>query len=115
MMASPSTSSTVLGLNFRRIFFDGASNFTTRESLVTHPREVKDSNEPSGRASHAPTIEDVCGTAQAHGSNANETVIVDEVDEDAALPLSWQNDTSPDQRNKKSCVFGSISDFQLIA
>ncbi|PPR82398.1 hypothetical protein GOBAR_AA38315 [Gossypium barbadense] len=76
---------------------------------------VKDSNEPSGRASHAPTIEDVCGTAQAHGSNANETVIVDEVDEDAALPLSWQNDTSPDQRNKKSCVFGSISDFQLIA
>ncbi|MBA0554629.1 hypothetical protein Golob_013723 [Gossypium lobatum] len=74
----------LLDLNFRRIFFDGASNSTTRESLVTHPREVKDNNEPSGRAGHAPTIEGVCGTAQAHGSNANEAVIVDEVDEDVA-------------------------------
>ncbi|MBA0852997.1 hypothetical protein Goshw_012295 [Gossypium schwendimanii] len=72
----------LLDLNFRRIFFDGASNSTTRESLVTHPREVKDNNEPSGRAGHAPTIEGLCGTAQAHGSNANEAVIVDEVDED---------------------------------
>lgn len=40
--------------------------------LVNHPREVKDSNEPSGRAAHAPTIEDICGATQAHGSNANE-------------------------------------------
>ncbi|MBA0646659.1 hypothetical protein Goklo_014606 [Gossypium klotzschianum] len=75
----------LLDLNFRRIFFDGASDSTTRESLVTHPREVKDSNEPSGRAGHAPTIEGVCETAQAHGSNANEAVIVDEVDEDVTV------------------------------
>ncbi|XVF10666.1 hypothetical protein REPUB_Repub07fG0202100 [Reevesia pubescens] len=90
--------------NFRRSFFDGASDFTTREPLVTHPREVrevpievKDSNEPSGHSGHAPVIEDVSETAQAHGPILNETVIIDEVDEDSTMQPSRQNDTSHDQ------------------
>ncbi|XWS61826.1 hypothetical protein CRYUN_Cryun07bG0158500 [Craigia yunnanensis] len=94
----------ILDPNFRRSFFDGASDITTHEPLFTHPREVrevpievKDSNEPSGHSGHAPAINDVSETAQAHGPNTNETVIIDEVEEDSTLQPRWQNDNSHDQ------------------
>ena len=90
--------------NFRKSFFDGASDFTTREPLVTHPREVRevpievnDSNEPSGHSGHTPAIEDASETAQVHGRNTNETVLIDEVDEDSTVQPRRQNDHSPDQ------------------
>ncbi|XWS38412.1 hypothetical protein CRYUN_Cryun19dG0129000 [Craigia yunnanensis] len=90
-----------LDRDFRRSFFDGASDFTTREPLVTHPREVreipievKDSNEPSGRSGHVPAIKDVSETAQARGPNTHETVIIDEVNEDSTVQPRRQNDNS---------------------
>ncbi|XP_022719984.1 plant UBX domain-containing protein 8-like [Durio zibethinus] len=106
----------ILDPNSHRSFSDGASAFTTCEPLVTHAREaievpiedkrearevpveVKDRNEPSGHSGHAPAIEGVSETAQAHGLNTNETVIIDEVDEDSTVQPRWQNDNSHDQR-----------------
>ncbi|XWS48967.1 hypothetical protein CRYUN_Cryun13aG0122900 [Craigia yunnanensis] len=106
----------ILDPYFHRRFFDGASDFTTREPLVTHPREVrevpievKDSNEPSG---HAPAIEDVSETAQAHGPNTNETVIIDEVDEDSTVQPRRQNDNSRDQHVTPSApAFDNLPDY----
>ncbi|KAK8658131.1 hypothetical protein V6N13_036343 [Hibiscus sabdariffa] len=109
----------LLDPNFRRSFFDGVSDFTTREPLVTHPREVReipievrDSNEPSHRSGHAPVIEDVSETAQAHGPNSNETVIIDEVDEDSIMPPHQPNNPSPDQHVTPSApVFDNLPDY----
>ncbi|XWS49888.1 hypothetical protein CRYUN_Cryun12cG0041700 [Craigia yunnanensis] len=105
--------------NFRRSFFDGASDFTTREPLVTHPREVrevpiefKDSNEPSGRSGHAPAIEDVSQTAPAHGPITHETVITDEVDEDSTVQPRRQNDNSHDRYVTPSApAFDNLQDY----
>ncbi|XP_039058957.1 plant UBX domain-containing protein 8-like [Hibiscus syriacus] len=65
---------------------------------VTRPREVreapievKNSNELSSHSGNAPADEDVSETAQAHGHNVHETVIIDEVYEDSAVQ---QNDNS---------------------
>ncbi|XP_022736465.1 plant UBX domain-containing protein 8-like [Durio zibethinus] len=89
--------------SFHRSFLDSASDFTTRAPLVTHPREVrevpieaKDSSERSDHSGHAPAIEDVSETAQAHGPNTHETVIIDEVDEDSTVQPNQQNDNSHD-------------------
>ncbi|XVF13196.1 hypothetical protein REPUB_Repub08aG0187300 [Reevesia pubescens] len=111
----------LLDPNFRRSFFDGTSDFTTHEPLVTHPREVrevpievKDSNDSSDRSGHAPAIEDVSETAQAHGPYTNETVIIDEVDEDSTVQPSRQNDTSQDQHVTaipSAPVFGNLPDY----
>ncbi|MBA0835135.1 hypothetical protein Goarm_007434 [Gossypium armourianum] len=109
----------LLDPNFRRRFFDGVSDFTTREPLVTHPREVrevpievKDSSEPSSRSGHAPFIEDVSETAPAHEPITNETIIVDEVDEDSTMLPSQQNNPSRDQHVTPSApVYDNLPDY----
>ncbi|GMJ06187.1 hypothetical protein like AT4G23040 [Hibiscus trionum] len=109
----------LLDPNFRRSFFDGVSDLTTREPLVTHPREVrevpiefKDSNEPSNRSGHAPVIEDVSETAQAHGPNSNETVIIDEVDDDSTMLPRQLNNPSCNQHVIPSApVFDNLPDY----
>lgn len=106
----------VLDPNFPRSLFDATSDFTTHEPLVTHPRvvrevpiEVKDSNEPSG---HAPTIVDVSDTVEAHGSYTNETVIIDEVDEDTTAQPGVQNDNSQDQHVAPTApAFDNLPDY----
>ncbi|XP_010529545.1 PREDICTED: plant UBX domain-containing protein 8 [Tarenaya hassleriana] len=74
----------LLESNFGRSFFEN-DPLVSHAPFVTHPREVrqipievKDSSEPSGRSSDAPTIEDVSGTAHAQGSAVQGTVIIDE-------------------------------------
>ncbi|GMI96220.1 hypothetical protein like AT4G11740 [Hibiscus trionum] len=71
------------------------------DPLVTHPREVraapvevKNSNELSGNSSNASAFEDVSETAQAHGLNSHETVIINEADEDSTVHPMQQNDNS---------------------
>ncbi|XVF52827.1 hypothetical protein PTKIN_Ptkin05aG0050000 [Pterospermum kingtungense] len=99
---------------FHRSFFDDASDFTTHEPMVTHPREVrevpievKDSNEPSG---HAPVIEDVSETAQAHGPNTRDAVIIDEADEDSTVQPRRQNNNSHDGQVTPR-VFDDLPDY----
>lgn len=82
----------LLDPNFGRSMFDSGTDFTSRAPFVSHPREVreipievKDGNEQSGRSGSAPTIEDVTETAQAHGPEIHDTVIVDE-DGDEDIP-----------------------------
>ncbi|KAE8683803.1 Plant UBX domain-containing protein 8 [Hibiscus syriacus] len=109
----------LLDPNFRRSFFNGVSDFTTCEPSVAHPREVreipieaKDSNEPSNHSGHAPVIEDVSETAQAHGPNSNETAIIDEVDEDSTMPPRELNNPSWDQRVTPTApVFDNLPDY----
>ncbi|XVF51549.1 hypothetical protein PTKIN_Ptkin04bG0193500 [Pterospermum kingtungense] len=109
----------ILDPNFRRNFFNGVSDFSTREPLVTHPREVrevpievKDSNQPSGHSGHAPVIEDVSETAQAHGSNTNETIIIDEVDEDSNVQPRLRNDNSHGQHvTPNAPIFDDLPDY----
>ncbi|KAE8671551.1 Plant UBX domain-containing protein 13 [Hibiscus syriacus] len=109
----------LLDSNFYRSFFDGASDFTTREPSVTHPREVReipievnDSNEPSNHSGHAPVIEDVSETEKAHEPNSNETVIIDEVDEDSTMLPRQLNNPSQDQRVTPSApVFDNLPDY----
>ncbi|GMI71708.1 hypothetical protein like AT4G11740 [Hibiscus trionum] len=89
--------------------------------LVTHPREVrelptevKNSNELSGHSGNAPASEAVSGTAQAHGPNSHETVIIDEVDENSAVQSMWQNDNtvSNDQHDTPSApAFEDFPDY----
>ncbi|XP_043692053.1 plant UBX domain-containing protein 8 [Telopea speciosissima] len=81
----------LLDPNFGRSFFEsrGASEFSSRAPFVSHPREVreipievKDVNDQPGHSGPAPTIEDVTGTAYAHGPETHGRVIIDdEVDE----------------------------------
>ncbi|KAE8712870.1 Plant UBX domain-containing protein 8 [Hibiscus syriacus] len=109
----------LLDPNFRRSFFDGVSDFTTREPFVTHPREVRevpievrDSNEPSHHSGHAPVIEDVSEIAQAHGPNSNEIVVIDEVDEDSTTLPHQPNNPSRDQHVTPSApVFDNLPDY----
>ncbi|XVE57827.1 hypothetical protein DITRI_Ditri04bG0121400 [Diplodiscus trichospermus] len=110
----------ILDPDFRRSFFDGVSDFTTREPVVTYPREVrevpievKDSNQPSGHSGHAPAIEDVSETAQAHVPNTNETVIIDEADEDLTVQPRSPNDSSHDQQHvtPSAPTFDNLPDY----
>uniref|UniRef100_A0A5B7AK21 UBX domain-containing protein n=1 Tax=Davidia involucrata TaxID=16924 RepID=A0A5B7AK21_DAVIN len=75
--------------NFSRSLFDSGPDLTSRAPFVSHPKEVreipievKDGSEQSGHSGLAPTIEDVTGTAQAHGPEIHGTVIIDDDDKD---------------------------------
>ncbi|KAL6655197.1 hypothetical protein ACP70R_006023 [Stipagrostis hirtigluma subsp. patula] len=80
--------------NFQQEFFDrvGSTGSFGREPLVSHPREVreipievKDGDPQTGPSVQAPVIEDVTGQEDSHGSEAHETVIIDDED-DGLLP-----------------------------
>ncbi|KAK6947728.1 UBX domain [Dillenia turbinata] len=82
----------LLDPNFGRSLLNNSFDIMSRESFVTHPREVreipiefKDGNESSRRAGNIPIIEDVTGSAQAHGPGIQGTVIIDDDDDDSAL------------------------------
>ncbi|XP_039050818.1 plant UBX domain-containing protein 8-like isoform X2 [Hibiscus syriacus] len=89
------------------------------DPLVTHPREVrealievKNSNELYGHSSNAPASEYVPQTAQAHGPNSHETVIINEVDEDSSVQPMQQNDNSNDQHLTPSApAFDNLPDY----
>ncbi|KAI4327009.1 hypothetical protein L6164_019514 [Bauhinia variegata] len=73
--------------------FDNLSDSRNHASLVTHPREVreipievKDGNQSTPQAGHAPTIEDVTGTVNVHGPDVHGTVIIDDEDDDDKSP-----------------------------
>lgn len=100
----------------RRRFFDGASDFMSREPHVTHPREVReipievrDGGDPSG---HAPTIEDVTESANTHGPDNRGTVIVDEVDEDIPASPAAQSTLRNDGRSSPTApAFDNLADY----
>lgn len=64
---------------------------TVQAPFVTHPREVreipievKDGNQSTTQSGH-PSIEDVTGTADAHGPDIHGTVIINDEDDDTPL------------------------------
>ncbi|KAK6263054.1 hypothetical protein QUC31_008870 [Theobroma cacao] len=105
--------------NFQRSLLDGTSDFTIREPMITHPREVrgvpievKDSNEPSGHSGDAPVIEDISETAQAHGPNTDEIAIINEMDEGSTVLPRPENDNSYDQHVTPSApTFDNLPDY----
>ncbi|KAF8379434.1 hypothetical protein HHK36_028869 [Tetracentron sinense] len=81
----------LLDPDFQRRLFDGrgVSESTSRTPFVSHPREVRDfpiefkeGNEQAGHSEPRPTIEDVTGTAYAHGPEIHGEVIIDDEDEE---------------------------------
>lgn len=106
----------LLDPSIHRRFFDGASDFMTREPHVTHPREVreipievKDGGSPSG---HTPTIEDVTESANTHGPDNRGTVIIDEVDEDIPAPTDAQTTLQNDGHSSPTApAFDSLADY----
>ncbi|WOG85888.1 hypothetical protein DCAR_0105081 [Daucus carota subsp. sativus] len=67
--------------------FDRVPSSASRAPFVSHPREVreipievKDGNEQSSHSGHAPTIQDVTGTADDYGPEIHGNVIIDEED-----------------------------------
>ncbi|KAK7389215.1 hypothetical protein VNO78_24051 [Psophocarpus tetragonolobus] len=66
---------------------------TVQTPFVTHPREireipieVKDDSLSSPLPGHLPSVEDVTGTANAHGPEIHGTVIIDDDDDDNTSP-----------------------------
>ncbi|XP_016651056.1 PREDICTED: plant UBX domain-containing protein 8 [Prunus mume] len=79
----------LLNPSFGSSIFESGSDFRERAPFVTHPREVreipievKDDGNPSSHSGHAPTIDDVTGTAHAYGPGIPGTVIIDDEDDD---------------------------------
>ncbi|PQQ21400.1 plant UBX domain-containing protein 8 isoform X2 [Prunus yedoensis var. nudiflora] len=79
----------LLNPSFGSSIFESGSDFRERAPFVTHPREVreipievKDGGNPSSHSGHAPTIDDVTGTAHAYGPGIPGTVIIDDEDDD---------------------------------
>lgn len=80
----------LINSTFRPRFFDGGTaEFSNRMPQVSHPREVreipiefKDGNSGLGSSVHGPTIEEVTGSVQAHGSEVHGNVIIDDDDDD---------------------------------
>ncbi|KAK9276363.1 hypothetical protein L1049_005896 [Liquidambar formosana] len=78
---------------FDRSLLNSNSEFTNRGPFVSHPREVreipievKDGNEPTSHSGSAPIIEDVTGTEHAHGPAIQDTVIIDDEDDENTPP-----------------------------
>lgn len=112
----------LLDPSIRRSFLEGGPDFMTREREphVTQPREVreipvevKDGGDQSG---HAPTIEDVTESVNAHGPGNQGTVIINEVDEDIPAATTAQsaprNDGSVDRQSSPTApAFDSLPDY----
>ncbi|KAJ7952370.1 plant UBX domain-containing protein 8 [Quillaja saponaria] len=83
-----------------RSLLESRSDFTNQAPFVTPPRqvreipiEVKDGNPSTAEPGHAPNIEDVTGTADAHGPDVHGTVIIDDEEDDdiSDAPTAHQN------------------------
>ncbi|BFG31644.1 hypothetical protein CerSpe_179180 [Prunus speciosa] len=94
----------LLNPSFGSSIFESGSDFRERAPFVTHPREVreipievKDGGNPSSHSGHAPTIDDVTGTAHAYGPGIPGTVIIDDEDDDvpAAPTVQEGQDSGP--------------------
>ncbi|KAJ1398093.1 UBX domain [Sesbania bispinosa] len=90
-----------------RSIFDTHRDSTNQMPFVTHPREVreipievKDSNQSTPQAGHAPTIEDVTGTVHAHGPGIHGHVVINDEDDNETPPA--QTDASLDSSARPS-------------
>ncbi|OVA14152.1 UBX [Macleaya cordata] len=122
----------LLDPNFRRSFFEGIgpAEFTSGAPFVSHPREVreipievKDGNDQSSHSGSRPVIEDITGTAPAHGPEIHGSVIIeDEEDEETltvpAAHVSGQNeriDSFSDVRGRRprpsAPELGGLTDY----
>ncbi|XP_047313965.1 plant UBX domain-containing protein 8-like [Impatiens glandulifera] len=79
----------LLDPDFGRGLFDGGTAFTSREPFVSHPREVReipieviDGHGNSSRSGHAPSIEEITGSAQEHGPEIHGPIVIDEEDDE---------------------------------
>ncbi|XP_038688011.1 plant UBX domain-containing protein 8-like isoform X2 [Tripterygium wilfordii] len=100
----------LLDPSFGRSLFDPGSDLMNSEPFVTHPREVreipievKDGNESSRRAGHAPVIEDVADTDHTHDEDVRGTVIIgDEDDENTPAVPTPKVDPQNESRDDSS-------------
>ncbi|KAL3499402.1 hypothetical protein ACH5RR_038495 [Cinchona calisaya] len=102
----------LLDPNFGRSRLDSSTDITSRAPFISHPREVreipievKDGNEQSGHSGGAPIIEDVTGTAQAHGTEIPGTVVRDEDEDVSTGPVTQASGHDTGSHN----VFGGFS------
>ncbi|XP_047322532.1 plant UBX domain-containing protein 8-like isoform X2 [Impatiens glandulifera] len=79
----------LLDPDFGRGLFDGGTAFTSREPFVSHPREVREipievigGHGNSSRSGHAPSIEEITGSAQEHGPEIHGPIVIDEEDDE---------------------------------
>ncbi|KAJ4976437.1 hypothetical protein NE237_001543 [Protea cynaroides] len=108
----------IIGPTFPRSSFEGraAPEFSSHAPYVSHPRvvreipiEVKDGNDQPGHSGSSPTVEDVTGTAYAHGPEIRGHVIIDDA-EDEGILIDRPAHTAG--QNERETSFSGVSHYQ---
>ncbi|XP_010278560.1 PREDICTED: plant UBX domain-containing protein 8-like [Nelumbo nucifera] len=106
-----------------RSLFEGGDNFPSHAPFVSHPKEVreipievKDGSNQAGYSGSGPTIEDVTGTAHAHGPEIRGNVIIDD-EENEDIPTALPDHIAGQNERQHNFSAGSLhqSDYRPSA